>query len=100
MVYTALYDIKGHEEAAGQNRPHGGKNQLEGGIIKGNWFERRERAKDFMDDEPTVLVVGAGTYEFCMNNPRVSIRRRLRKLETAHTAKRRLSGTVWFARSA
>ncbi|KAK3076157.1 hypothetical protein LTS18_013774, partial [Coniosporium uncinatum] len=57
MVYTALYDIKGHEEAAGQNRPHGGKNQLEGGIIKGNWFERRERAKEFLDDEPTVLVV-------------------------------------------
>jgi len=44
----------------GERRPHGGKNTLEGGIVKGNWAERRARAREFMDEEPVCLVVGAG----------------------------------------
>lgn len=60
MLYTALQDLHAHPEAAGALRPHGGKNSLEDGIIKGNWFERRQRQFDFLDSEPQVLVIGAG----------------------------------------
>jgi hypothetical protein len=62
MIYTCLQELKGYEEHAGWKRPHGGNNSLEGGSIKGNWLERRERQKDFLDEEPTVLIVGAGKY--------------------------------------
>jgi hypothetical protein len=62
VVYTALQELKGHEWAVGAKRPHGGKNTLEGGIVKGNWFERRQREKEFLDEEPTCLVIGAGMY--------------------------------------
>ncbi|KAG9236558.1 putative flavin-containing monooxygenase YUCCA3 [Amylocarpus encephaloides] len=60
MIYTALQELKGHEEAAGHTRPHGGNNSLVGGAIKGNWLERRERQKEFLDEEPKVIIVGAG----------------------------------------
>jgi hypothetical protein len=59
-VYTSLQELKGYEWNAGSKRPHGGKNKLEGGIIKGNWFERRQRQREFLDEEPTCLVIGAG----------------------------------------
>lgn len=57
MVYTTLEEIKGHEENIGHRRPHGGRNSLTGG---GNWAERREREKEFLDEEPTVICIGAG----------------------------------------
>ncbi|KAF2839693.1 putative flavin-containing monooxygenase YUCCA3 [Patellaria atrata CBS 101060] len=60
LISTALFELKGHEEAAGHDRPHGGKNSLNEGKVKGNWFERRERQREFLDDDPTVLIVGAG----------------------------------------
>ncbi|KAF2665642.1 FAD/NAD(P)-binding domain-containing protein [Microthyrium microscopicum] len=60
IVYTSLQELKSHEWATGANRPHGGKNTLEGGIIKGNWVERKQRQKEFLDNEPTCLIIGAG----------------------------------------
>ncbi|KAK4553520.1 hypothetical protein LTR86_009316 [Recurvomyces mirabilis] len=60
MIYTALTELKGFEEIRGYRRSHGGNNSLKGGAIEGNWYERRERQKEFLDEEPTVLVVGAG----------------------------------------
>jgi hypothetical protein len=60
MIYTALQELKGFEENKGDRRPHGGNNSLIGGAIKGNWLERRERQKEFLDGEPDVFVVGAG----------------------------------------
>ncbi|KAF2085830.1 putative flavin-containing monooxygenase YUCCA3 [Saccharata proteae CBS 121410] len=60
MVYTALQELKGYEDLAGARRPHGGKNSLEGGVIKGNWYERRQRQIEFLDGEPDVICVGAG----------------------------------------
>jgi len=62
VVYTSLQELKGHEWATGAKRPHGGKNTLEGGIIKGNWFERRQRQREFLEEEPTCLIIGAGVY--------------------------------------
>lgn len=60
MVYTALQDLHEFKEAAGDLRPHGGNNSLKGGAIEGNWYERRQRQKEFMDDEPAILIIGAG----------------------------------------
>jgi hypothetical protein len=60
MIHTALTELKGFKEIAGYHRPHGGNNSLKGGAVEGNWYERRERQKDFLDEEPTVLVIGAG----------------------------------------
>ena len=62
MIYTALQELKGYEENAGWKRPHGGNNSLVGGAIKGNWLERRERQKEFLDEDPTVVIVGAGKF--------------------------------------
>ena len=64
LVYTALQELNEHKEFSGVNRPHGGNNSLIGGTIKGNWLERRERKLKFVDEEPTVLITGAG-----MSNP-------------------------------
>lgn len=60
FISTSLQELKGHEEIAGDRRPHGGKNSLEGGIVKGNWQERRDREKEFLDAEPDVFIIGAG----------------------------------------
>ena len=62
MVYTVLKELKGFEENVGHRRSHGGNNSLLGGSIKGNWQERRDRQKDFLDAEPTVLIIGAGEF--------------------------------------
>ncbi|KAF2271169.1 putative flavin-binding monooxygenase [Lojkania enalia] len=60
MISTSLQELKGMEEIAGVRRPHGGNNSLKGGVKEGNWLERRERQKEFLDEDPTVLIVGAG----------------------------------------
>ncbi|SMR45589.1 unnamed protein product [Zymoseptoria tritici ST99CH_1E4] len=60
MIYTALQTLKDFPEQIGELRPHGGTNSLEGGAVKGNWLERRERQKEFLDGDPAVLIVGAG----------------------------------------
>lgn len=60
MVYTALQELNEHKEISGFNRPHGGNNSLNSGSIKGNWLDHRQRKLDFVDEEPTVLITGAG----------------------------------------
>jgi cation diffusion facilitator CzcD-associated flavoprotein CzcO len=60
MIYTALQELHAAKEIAGYNRPHGGNNSLKGGAAEGNWYERRERQKEFLDEQPSVLIVGAG----------------------------------------
>ena len=52
MVYTALQQLQVSKEMAGEFRPHGGNNSLKGGAIEGNWEERRQRQKEFVDEEP------------------------------------------------
>ncbi|KAG9632178.1 FAD/NAD(P)-binding domain-containing protein, partial [Aureobasidium melanogenum] len=49
-------EIKGHEESTGARRAHGGQNSS----IGANWFERRQTTFDFVDSEPTALIIGAG----------------------------------------
>lgn len=60
MIYTVLKELKGFEEKAGYRRAHGGNNSLLGGAIKGNWLDRRTRQLEFLDEEPQVLIIGAG----------------------------------------
>ncbi|TQN67809.1 putative indole-3-pyruvate monooxygenase YUCCA10 [Colletotrichum shisoi] len=51
-----LVEMKGFEEKAGINRPTGHVDDLG----KGNWREQRERQMEFLDEEPAVLIIGAG----------------------------------------
>jgi len=57
MIYTALQELKDSEEKKGDKRPHG-SNEFD--VEKGNWAERREKQKEFLDTEPDVFIVGAG----------------------------------------
>lgn len=61
-VYTSLQELKGAEEPLGKRRPEGTTESKSGGLDGETWIERRERQKDFLDEEPTVLVVGAGEH--------------------------------------
>ncbi|KAF2750123.1 FAD/NAD(P)-binding domain-containing protein [Sporormia fimetaria CBS 119925] len=57
-LYTFIKELKGHEEPVGQRRPQGvqhGDHQ-----DPRNWLERRETEKNFENNDPTVLVIGAG----------------------------------------
>lgn len=60
MIYTALQNLKGFPEVAGAHRPHGGTDSLNDGSKRGNWLEKRQLQKDFRDEDPTVLIIGAG----------------------------------------
>ena len=60
MIYTALQELNDSPEKSGDLRPHGDNNSLKGGAMEGNWLERRQRQKEFLDDEPIVLIIGAG----------------------------------------
>lgn len=59
-MYTSLQGLRGAEEPLGKRRPEGTTESMSGGLAAGTWIERRERQKEFLDSEPTVLVVGAG----------------------------------------
>jgi hypothetical protein len=65
-ISTMLQELKDHREQIGHLRPHGGDNSLLGGSMKGNWSERRQRQAEFVDEEPTVLIIGAGKLDICV----------------------------------
>lgn len=64
-VYTTLQGLKDHHEPLNEKRWYGTIDSMPGGIAKGTWAERRKRQQDFVEDEPQVLVVGAGEFPFC-----------------------------------
>jgi hypothetical protein len=59
-ISTMLQQLTDHKEQTGHLRPPGGNNSLLGGSVKGNWSDRRHRQAEFLDEEPVVLVIGAG----------------------------------------
>ena len=59
-VYTTLQDLKDFPEPLNERRPYGTIDSMPGGLAKGTWVERRARQVDFLDEEPQVLVIGAG----------------------------------------
>ncbi|CAK7229582.1 hypothetical protein SBRCBS47491_007296 [Sporothrix bragantina] len=56
--YTALYELKGHEEPLGPRRTLGASHG--GGRNMKNWKEQREEDLAFTASEPSVLILGAG----------------------------------------
>ncbi|GFF26975.1 probable indole-3-pyruvate monooxygenase YUCCA3 [Aspergillus lentulus] len=59
-LYTSLQGLKGFEEPLGLQRPEGTIESMPGNPSKENWLERRQRQLEFQNEEPTVLLVGAG----------------------------------------
>ncbi|KAH8693807.1 flavin-containing monooxygenase [Talaromyces proteolyticus] len=59
-VYTSLQELRGREETLGLKRPEGTIESMPGGHSRGNWIERRQKQIEFEEEEPTVLIVGAG----------------------------------------
>ncbi|KAF4774902.1 flavin-containing monooxygenase [Colletotrichum scovillei] len=55
MINFTLLELKGFEEKVGVSRPTGHVDPK-----GGNWKERRERQVEFVDEDPAVLVIGAG----------------------------------------
>lgn len=63
-MYTSLQELKGAEEPLGKRRAYGTTESMPGGLAGGTWIERRARQKEFLDAEPTVLIVGAGKLSY------------------------------------
>ena len=56
-LFTAMHELKGHEETVRGNRPHGVAHGGTPGRL--NWQERRTATENFEGDlEPTVLILG------------------------------------------
>ncbi|WP_214367822.1 hypothetical protein [Pseudonocardia sp. H11422] len=64
-MLTALEELKGHERAAGANRPRGTLHGESRG--QANWLDECQAAREFADSDPTVLVVGAGQGELALS---------------------------------
>lgn len=61
-LYTVLQELTGFEERLGERRVYGTIDSMPGSFSRGTWFERRERQLNFLDEEPQVLIIGAGIY--------------------------------------
>ncbi len=57
-LFTALDEIKGHEETTGSRRPHGAAYSRD--FTGPNWWDRRQAAMAYAERDPEVLVVGGG----------------------------------------
>ncbi|GAA6011517.1 hypothetical protein JCM10207_002646 [Rhodosporidiobolus poonsookiae] len=56
--FTALWEIKGHEDYAGFRRPLGAEHGLHSDST--NWLDKRKMQNKFENEDPTVLIVGGG----------------------------------------
>lgn len=59
-VYTCLQELKDFEEPLGPRRGEGTIYSMPGGFSGGTWIERLRRQVEFVNEDPTVLVIGAG----------------------------------------
>ena len=57
-LLTAIEEIKGHEEQLGRKRPSGKAHSRD--FCGPNWLDARKAAVQYVDHDPTVLVVGGG----------------------------------------
>ncbi|KAM0254553.1 hypothetical protein ACHAQJ_006659 [Trichoderma viride] len=55
LIHFTLQELKDHEEKTGFGRPQGYID-----TSGGNWQQKRERQKEFLDEDPIVFIVGAG----------------------------------------
>uniref|UniRef100_A0A0K3CQ10 BY PROTMAP: gi/472582471/gb/EMS20157.1/ dimethylaniline monooxygenase (N-oxide-forming) [Rhodosporidium toruloides NP11] gi/647402401/emb/CDR48655.1/ RHTO0S19e01728g1_1 [Rhodosporidium toruloides] n=1 Tax=Rhodotorula toruloides TaxID=5286 RepID=A0A0K3CQ10_RHOTO len=58
VFFTTLWEINGHEEFAGPRRPLGAEHGEHSS--SDNWLDKRIKQQKFEDEDPTVLVLGAG----------------------------------------
>jgi len=58
-LLTAMQELKGHEMSRFERRPVGHSHDSHE-ETRENWLDRRTKAREFIDAEPQVLVVGAG----------------------------------------
>lgn len=56
--YTALWEIKGHEEFAYERRPIGADHGEH--LDRRNWLDRRKETIKFEKQDPAVLIIGGG----------------------------------------
>ncbi|BGP54614.1 hypothetical protein JCM8202v2_002201 [Rhodotorula sphaerocarpa] len=56
--FTTLWEIKGHEEKLGHQRPLGAEHGLH--ESSDNWLDKRRKREKFEDEDPTCLIVGGG----------------------------------------
>jgi hypothetical protein len=61
-LYTSLQELKGFEEPLGLRRPQGTIESMPVNSSKENWLDRRQSQLEFRNEEPTAILVGAGTY--------------------------------------
>ncbi|CAM1507628.1 Fc.00g072690.m01.CDS01 [Cosmosporella sp. VM-42] len=54
LINFTLQELKGHEEQLGIDRPQGYVD-----ITGGNWQQRRDRQREFLDEDPTAFVLNA-----------------------------------------
>lgn len=58
LLLTTLHAIRGFEEKIGSKRPTG--EEYSRIVSPENWYQFREREKDYADRDPQVVIVGAG----------------------------------------
>lgn len=58
IFFTALWEIKGHEEIARHRRPLGAEHGTHESTD--NWLDRRRKKADFEQENPAVVIVGGG----------------------------------------
>jgi putative flavoprotein involved in K+ transport len=58
VLMTSLDELTGHEERIGARRPSGDAYSRNFGGL--NWLDQRNKAREFADRDPEVLVVGGG----------------------------------------
>lgn len=57
ILFTAMYELKGHEESTFGNRPQGVEHGGQAG--RKNWQDRRRAMENYEGDlEPTVMIIG------------------------------------------
>lgn len=58
MLLTTLQSLDGHEERIGDNRPTGKEYSFS--FAGDNWLDTQRKRQEFADEDPDVLIVGAG----------------------------------------
>ena len=84
-LFTAMYELKGHEETIGANRPNGVDHGGQPG--RKNWQERRTAMENFEGGlEPTVLILGTICSNECIFFTERECRCRTRRTHISCTA--------------
>lgn len=73
MISLILQEFADFPEQTYANRPHGGDNSSREGPVGGAWKEFREKQQQFLNENPTTLIVGAGELHLDFVHPWVCV---------------------------